>query len=163
MIQAAIDVLSLINIDPENETINLFLSAALVYENQTIRGAAVELWHKTTIEGIMNHQFLGEILGKLEHNEYAPLKRFTDLIVTDMLNLSNLHNEGLHVLLSAMIARMNDVPIKGTKKLLEIYREVVSLSGLNVPEETARQLEKWGEVKSLKRVVKSILHEVSSQ
>jgi len=157
MIQAAIDVLSLINIDSESETTHLFLSAALVYENQTIRAAAVELWHKTTINRNMNHQLLGEILGKLEHNEYAPLKRFSDLIVSNMLNLSSLHNEGLHTLLSAMITQMNDEPIKGTKKLLEIYLEVLALTGLSVPKETRRKLEVWAEVKSLKGVLKKLL------
>jgi hypothetical protein len=105
----------------------------------------------------MNHQLLGETLGKLEHNEYAPLKRFTDLIVSNMLNLSNLHNEGLHTLLSAMIVQMNDAPIKGTKKLLEIYLEVLSLTGLDVSKKTRKKLKIWAEVKSLKSVAKKLL------
>jgi hypothetical protein len=132
----------------------LFVAVMMLYESKTARQLSSELWYKATIEGTMNHQLLGETLGKLEHNEYAPLKRFTDLIVSNMLNLSNLHNEGLHTLLSAMITQMNDEPIKGTKKLLEIYLEVLSLTNLEIPQETHAKLKAWCEIKSLKSVVK---------
>jgi len=71
-----------------------------------------------------------------------------------MLNLSSLHNQGLHTLLSAMIAHMSDEPIKGVKKLLEIYLEVLSLTNLEIPQETCTKLDVWGEVKSLKNLVK---------
>ena len=149
--------LALIDIwDNFGEIEYLFLAYILTQENKTTRQLASELWHKATLEGTMNHQLLGETLGKLEHNEYAPLKRFTDLIVSNMLNLSTLHNQGLHTLLSSMIANMNDEPIKGTKKLLEIYLEVLSLSKLSVPSETMQKFEVWSEVKSLKSVVKKI-------
>ena len=53
-----------------------------------------------------------------------------------------------------MIPQMNDIPIKGTKKLLEIYMEILSLTGLGVPIETMEKLGVWGEVKSLKSIVK---------
>ena len=117
----------------------LFLARIFTDVDKATRQFTAELWHKATLEGTMNHQLLGETLGRLEHNEYAPLKRFTDLIVSSMLNLSTLHNEGLHTLLSAMIPQMNDTPIKGTKKLLEIYLEVLSLTGLG--DETMKKLE----------------------
>ena len=128
-----------------------------IHENKTLRNLNAELWHKATLEGTMNHQLLGEALGKLEHNEYAPLKRFTDLVVSNMLNLSTLHNQGLHTLLSSMMSHMNDEPIKGTKKLLEIYAEVLSLTGEKVPDKAVQKLGGWGKVKSLKSVVKKIL------
>ena len=115
-----------------------------------------ELWIKATSEGTMNHQLLGETLGKLEHNEYAPLKRFTDLIVANMLNISSLHNRGLETLLSFMIKKMNNEPIKGTKKLLEIYLEVLSLTKQKPSQEVLDKLMVWGEVKSLSGIVKKI-------
>ena len=135
----------------------LFIARIFTDVSKTTRQFSAELWHKAALEGTMNHQLVGETLGKLEHNEYAPLKRFTDLIVSNMLNLSTLHNQGLHTLLSSMIAHMNDEPIKGTKKLLEIYAEVLSLTGEKVPDETMQKLVVWGEVKSLKSAVKKIL------
>ncbi len=141
----------------QHPTTYLFLSTTMQYSNKISRILSSELWYKATMEGTMNHQLLGETLGKLEYNEYAPLKRFTDLVVSNMLNLSILHNQGLHTLLSSMISHMNDEPIKGAKKLLEIYAEVLSLTGEKVPDETVQKLVVWGEVKSLKGVVKKIL------
>ena len=73
-----------------------------------------------------------------------------------MLNISSLHNQGLEILLSAMIVEMNDEPIKGTKKLLEIYLEVLSLTKQKPSREVLVKLGVWGEVKSLKGVVKKI-------
>ncbi|PTB83556.1 hypothetical protein C9926_02285, partial [Sulfurovum lithotrophicum] len=141
----------------QNQTNYLFVATSMLYYDKTSRQLTSELWYKATLEGTMSHQLLGETLGKLEYNEYAPLKRFTDLVVSDMLNLSTLHNQGLHTLLSAMIAHMNNEPIKGTKKLLEIYLEVLSLTEIDIPSKTMGKLEAWGEVKSLKSVVKKIL------
>jgi hypothetical protein len=135
----------------------LYLACSIVDQNQTIRTLSIELWYKATTEGTMNHYLLGKTLGKLEHNEYAPLKRFTDLVVSDMLNISPLHNQGLHTLLSAMIAHMSDEPIKGVKKLLEIYLEVLSLTNLEIPQKTRTKLDVLGEVKSLRSVVKKVL------
>jgi len=139
-----------------HEITYLFVARSLIDENKSIRTLASELWYKATTEGTMNHHLLGKTLGKLEHNEYAPLKRFTDLLVSDMLNISPLHNQGLHTLLSAMIAHMSDEPIKGVKKLLEIYLEVLSLTNLEIPQETCTKLDVWSEVKSLRSVVKKI-------
>jgi len=143
--------------DAMHEYNYVYLACSLVDKSSSVRFFGSELWYKATTEGTMNHQLLGEILGKLEYNEYAPLKRFTDLIISNMLNLSNLHNEGLHILLSAMITQMNDVPIKGIKKLLEIYLEVLSFTGIGVPKRIRRKLQIWVEVKSLKGVAKKLL------
>ena len=140
----------------QHPTTYLFISTVMLYSDKISRDLASELWIKATNEGTMNQQLLGQTLGKLEHNEYAPLKRFTDLIVANMLNISTLHNKGLHTLLSNMITHMNDEPIKGTKKLLEIYLEVLSVTGLEVPHETMQKLRAWGEVKSLKSVLKKL-------
>jgi len=143
--------------DSQHSTTYLFVATSMLYYDKTSRQLTSELWYKATLEGTMNHQLIGETLGKLEYNEYAPLKRFTDLVVSNMLNLSTLHNQGLHTLLSSMIANMNEESIKGTKKLLEIYLEVLSLTEIDIPSETMGKLEAWGEVKSLKSVMKKIM------
>ena len=135
----------------------LFIARTFIDMSKTTRQFSAELWHKATLEGTMNQQRLGEILGKLEHNEYAPLKRFTDLVVSNMLNLSTLHNQGLHTLLSSMIAHMNNEPIKGTKKLLEIYLEVLHTTKLTMPDDTREKIVHWDETKSLKTIIKKIL------
>ena len=134
----------------------LYLALAICIKDTTIRNLASELWIKTVGEGTINHQLLGETLGKLQHAEYAPLKRFTDLIIANMLGISSLHNKSLAELLSAMISQMNDEPIKGTKKLLEIYLEVLSLTEQKPSSGVLEKLGVWGEVKSLSVIVKKI-------
>jgi hypothetical protein len=138
----------------EHNTNYLLLAYLMVYFDKTVRTLASELWYKATLQSNINHKLLGKTLGLLEYNEYAPLKRFTDLIVTNMLGISSLHNQGLYELMSAMMAHMNDTPIKGTKKLLELYSEVLILSNNKVPQEVKAKLETWSEVKSLKGIVK---------
>jgi len=138
------------------DNIYLFITYMMILEDKTIRTLSAELWIKATSEGTMNHQLLGETLGKLELNEYAPLKRFTDLIVVNILNISTLHNKSLAELLSAMIPQMNDEPIKGTKKLLEIYLEILSLTQQKPSSEVLEKLGVWGGVKSLTSVVNKI-------
>jgi hypothetical protein len=135
----------------------LLLAYAMVYFDKTVRILSSELWYKATLEGTMDHQLLGKTLGKLEENGYAPLKRFSDLVISNMLNISKLHNTALYTLLSTMIAHMNDVPIKGTKKLLEIYLEVLNLTKLDMPASTAKKLEIWKNTNSLKSVCFQIL------
>jgi hypothetical protein len=135
----------------------LYLAFSTIYQEKTTRTLSAELWIKATQENTMNHQLLGKTLGKLAHHEYAPLKRFTDLIIASMLNISSLHNQSLVILLSAMIVEMHDTPIKGTKKLLEIYLEVLSLTKQKPFDEVLVKLGVWGEVKSLKGIVKKII------
>ena len=77
-------------------------------------------------------------------------------MIANMLNISSLHNRSLNELLSTMIPQMNDEPIKGTKKLLEIYLEVVSLTGGSVADDVREKLGVWGGVKSLKSICSKI-------
>ena len=142
--------------DDFNDSTYLFLAVVFMSGDKVSRTLASELWIKVTTEGTMNHNLLGETLGRLEHNEYAPLKRLTDLIIANMLNISSLHNQGLLELLSTMIPKMNDEPIKGAKKLLEIYLEVLSLTKSSVPEGVSKKLQVWGIVKSLKSIINKI-------
>ena len=135
----------------------LYVAYMMLYTCKPLRHLSAELWYKATLEGAMNQRLLGEMLGKLEHNEYTPLKQFTDLIVSHMLHLSDLHDQGLHTLLSSMIANMNDEPIKGTKKLLEIYLEVLHTTKLTMPDDTREKIVHWDETKSLKTIIKKVL------
>jgi hypothetical protein len=137
-------------------TLHLFIALSLMHEAKTTRTLSAELWIKAVSEGTMNHQLLGETLGKLENAEYAPLKRFTDLIIDSMLGISTLHNQALFSLLNAMLPQMNEEPIKGMRKLLELYYEVLHIIDDQVPLNVLTKLEIWGEIKSLNVIVKKI-------
>jgi Na+/H+-dicarboxylate symporter len=55
---------------------------------------------------------------------YAPLKRFTDLVVAKMMGVSPSGNAALSLVLRAMLTSIGDAPVKGVKKLVAIAEEV---------------------------------------
>ena len=107
----------------------LFLACCFFYMKKPTRELACELWIKAVSQNNIKSDFLGQILGKLEILEYAPLKRFTDLVTQNMLNISLTHNQELEKIVSNMISSMSETkPIRGTKKLVEIYNELLILN-----------------------------------
>lgn len=122
--------------------------------DKTERLFSAELWIKAVSEGTMKSDILGTMLGTLESGEYAPLKRFTDLVTEVMLGVSTMHNKALEILLGHMLLPMADTPIKGTKKLLEIYREVLVKNESSAPEAVKSALQGWSDVKSLRPIIK---------
>jgi len=135
----------------------LYLALALIDKDKNVRLIATELWIKAVSEETMDNTLLGQTLGRLEKHSYAPLKRLSDLIISNILGLSALYTRALEELLSSMIKQMNDEPLNGLKKLLEIYLEVLSLSKQKPSTEVLEKLSVWGEVKSLSVVVKKII------
>jgi len=142
--------------DNVGELSYLYLSLSLIDKDKNVRLIASDLWVKAISEGNLDSRLLGLTLGKLEAIPYAPIKRFTDLIIASMLNISSLHNQSLYSILSSMIPQMNDEPINGHKKFLEIYMEVLSLTQQQAPQDVLEKLGVWGEVKSLSAIVKKI-------
>jgi hypothetical protein len=142
--------------DKMKEDTYLYLSCTLLFVKKTTRQLATELWIEKTAKGEMDNVLLGTTLGKLETLEYAPLKRLTELMTSQMMNLSHQHNQALELLLSSMIVAMGDVPVKGTKKLLEIYLEMLVLNSSVAKSTVCSKFEGWHEIKSLKAVMGKI-------
>lgn len=140
------------------ESTYLFLATGLLCSDKVARELAAEIWIKTSSEGTMNSVLLGQIIGKLEFEEYAPLKRWTDLLTSSIFNISKTHNRALLELLNPMIGAMNTVPIRGVKKLVELYLEL-KLSHLDIAigASTEEVLNQWKNVKSLNSIIKKLL------
>ncbi|WP_203256195.1 DUF6493 family protein [Hyunsoonleella ulvae] len=136
------------------ESTYLFLATGLLCSHKVARELAAEIWIKANSENKINNLLLGQILGKLELGEYAPLKRFTDLLTANLFNISKKHNDALLSLLDNMIGNMNDEPIRGVKKLLEIFVELkLSSPKVELSQLSKDKLEKWEEVKTLKTTI----------
>ncbi|MEL7118364.1 MAG: DUF6493 family protein [Bacteroidota bacterium] len=139
------------------ESTYLFLATGLLCSDKVARELAAEIWIKTNTEGKIDHVLLGQMLGKLEEKEYAPLKRFTDLLTANLFNVSKKHNAALYQLLDAMIGQMNDVPIRGVKKLLVIFLELqLGLPQIEMSQACREKLTTWKEIKSFKAMLKNI-------
>lgn len=121
-----------------------------------------EFWLKMVAEHRLDNQRFGQSLGKLYFAEFAPLKRFTDLLSQQLMNVSARHNQELITLISYMLPAMNDEAIKGTKKLLELYLEILTvtkskLTDIDNTEQVQEKLEKWTQTKSLKAIIKKLI------
>ncbi len=141
------------------ESTYLFLACGLLCSEKVARELAGELWIKANSENNMNNVILGKTIGKLQYGPYAPFKRFTDLISANLFNVSKLHNNSLLIVINNMFSEMNETPIRGLKKLLELYHELL----LKFPEtklnnRSKEKFGKWSETKSLKPVIQKILN-----
>ena len=157
MLQAMLQALIEQEVVPINRITLLFIACCMLYYDATIRMLATELWIKSVQEQQLEPHRLGEILGALESAEYAPLKRLTDSISEAMLNLSVKHDRALFVLMNSMIVKMHDEPIKGVKKLLQLYVELLHVSNMSVENEVITKLELWAKTASLAPVIRKIL------
>jgi hypothetical protein len=93
--------------------------------DKTVLNIAGELWLKAVSENNINSGEIGTIIGIHERIEFAPLKRFTDLVMQNLFRVSTLHNNELQILIEHILVQLPDEPNRNLKKLLEIYQELL--------------------------------------
>jgi hypothetical protein len=72
----------------------------------------------------MDNEKLGMVIGTYESVAFAPLKRLTDLMTKKLFRISSFHNRQLQMLISCILPHVSGKPVKGLKKLMEIYTEL---------------------------------------
>ncbi|MCI4669882.1 MAG: DUF6493 family protein [Bacteroidia bacterium] len=136
------------------EEVFVLLAGSFLHKKKICKELALETWIKAVSLGKMDSVRLGRTLGKMESVEFAPLKRFTDIIFGGMLDVSSLHKKALFELLNAMIPLLPDQAIKNTKKLLDAYFELKQeLKVQELDKTVIVKLECWKEVSSLKSLI----------
>ena len=126
----------------------------MISSDKTVRAYAAELWINGVTQNTINSQQIGDIIGRHQAIELTPFKRFTDLLQTNLFQVSKPHNQALQNLLNACLARLSDKPANGLKKLLEIYTEVLAANKPAViPAEVLGKLNVWGKVEALGKTV----------
>ena len=139
--------------DPLRPIAQTFIAMGMLASDKTIRAYAAEVWAVKTAEGNLQSAYMGTLIGKAENLEYAPLKRFTDLITQNMMNVNNLQLEDM---LKACIAEIKK-PMTGLAKLLEVYSELLALNKSKTYSELAVKLNEWKENSTLKKVAKRLI------
>jgi len=149
---------TLLTLDYRHGTLsNLFIASCMISSDKTVRTYAAELWIKGITEESIDSGSIGKIIGKHEQIELAPLKRFTDLVISNMFQISKKHNKALESLLVCCIEQMSDTPISGCKKLLEIYAEVLSVNKSTIiNEHVIMRLNIWESTETLKKVIQKM-------
>jgi len=77
-----------------------------------------------------------------------------------MYKISGLHDRNLKVLVANIIQHMNDEPMTGTKKLLEIFLEMNNEKKESNINQVKEKLEIWKATKSLGPVIKKLLKQL---
>ncbi|NDV97155.1 hypothetical protein D0T84_19940 [Dysgonomonas sp. 521] len=138
---------------------SLFLACCMLCSEKNIRNYSAEIWLERTSSGLIDNEEFGRVIGKLEKGEWAPLKRLTDLISDNLLGVSGIHNKGLEQMIVAVLSQI-DKPVANTKKLLEIYNELLALNNSTCNVSAIPQLKDWSMESSLKKIVKQITEKI---
>jgi len=141
-----------------NEITHLFTASCMLCSDKTVRSFAAELWISAVRHETGNSERMGEIVGIHVSAEYAPLKRFTDLVSSNLLNISSLHNQQLEMLLTKVLEQLPDDAPVGSKKLLEQFSELVSINQSAVrSEKLLAKLKVWQTSASMKKTIESLM------
>ncbi|QTA26280.1 DUF6493 family protein [Escherichia albertii] len=104
---------------------HLLTAFCMLHADKTVRVLAGELWiDKLRYPQGVNSTHIGDILGCLEKENWAPLKRFTDLAMQSLINISSRHNQSLLEMVTAMDSHLSAVKITNYKKLAELRQEL---------------------------------------
>src|SRR5690606_29284983 len=98
-----------------------FIATCMLTSDKTIRSFAAELWINGVNSAEIDSTGIGRIIGTHISGQYAPIKRFTDLISANLIKISTRHNKELQSMITSIIENIHIDPPIGTKHLLEIY------------------------------------------
>lgn len=137
---------------------HLLIAATLMCSDQNSRAVAAENWISGVSRNLLDSQKIGDMMGEMETIELAPLKRFTDLLFTNMFQVSTKHNLELEKLLNGLISKLPENPMTNTKKLLDVYKEVIHLNNSSITNpEVLKRLKAWENSPSIKKVAQSLV------
>ncbi|PIF44378.1 hypothetical protein CLU96_1344 [Chryseobacterium sp. 52] len=134
----------------------LFLGTIFLDGDKVIRGTAAEIWLEHVSHKVMDNTRLGKVIGLHEKLEWAPVKRFTDLVQHQMLNVSKDHNLALEELFTYILLQM-EIPVTNLKKILDIYHEVLALNQSESDKNLKEKLNSWKDNSSLKKICNLLL------
>ncbi|GEN73663.1 DUF6493 family protein [Chryseobacterium lathyri] len=134
----------------------LFLGTVFLDGDKVIRGTAAEIWLEHVSHKVMDNARLGQVVGLHEKLEWAPVKRFADLVQHQMLNVSKDHNLALEQLLTHILLQM-ETPVTNLKKILDIYNEVLALNQSEPDKNLKEKLNSWKDNSSLKKTCNLLL------
>jgi hypothetical protein len=139
------------------EITHVFIATCLLVSDKTVRSFAAELWINSVKYKTINSEQIGTIIGIHLGIGYAPIKRFTDIISDNMIQISKAHNIELEIALVQTLVKLPDAPPVGLKKLLELYSEVLSSNQSSVDSIPLKQkLTTWENSSNLKKLITSL-------
>lgn len=110
---------------PLTDTSYLLIALSMLHGDKTIRTLAGEIWiDKLGQYSPVNNQLIGDIIGTLEKEEWAPLKRFTDLASQTLVGVNPDQNKALEVIVSNILSHLSETNIANYKKLVMLHDDL---------------------------------------
>jgi len=136
-----------------NNMSHLFLANTLVGPDKSARILAAEVILKGISEETIQLPVLGKMLGEIAAINFFPFKRLTDILADHLVNISTQHNQAIETMITYIIKELPTTPIRGTKQLLSIYKELRAMNTSSILEELVQEkLEAWKSSPSLKKL-----------
>ena len=137
----------------------VILAASSIVQKREHRGLAAEVlilhFQNQTIEP----EKLGDKLGFLFINKYAPVARLID-VINLVKDVSSLHNQALTLMLNTLLIHFKNASDFPTnfKKLLEVYFDLLNRTNKKPSDEMKQTMESWQKNNSLKSIIKQIIN-----
>lgn len=146
--------------DSYGEMAHLILATSMLSADKTAAGIAAEIWLHYAPAGRIKNELIGRIIGSQESKEFAPMKRFTDLVMQRLFRVSAAHNRMLQTVVEHILPELPDTPIKNLKKLLEIYAELLAMNNAIVTDSAIMErLQVWKGNAGLSKVAGKMIQE----
>lgn len=138
---------------------HVFLATCMLTSDKTVRSIAAQIWVEGVQKEMIDSEVMGKVLGAHLTGEYAPVKRFVDVVTEQFLKISTLHNSELIKMLSALVEQLPAKPPTGTSKILQLYADLLVLSGVDyIRPNTLKNLHAWSDIPGLKKIILKIRH-----
>jgi hypothetical protein len=137
----------------------LFLATAMLNADSTNRSMAAEIWIDRVQTTTIDSEKIGAIIGTHQALEWAPMKRWIDLITTRMQKISAHHNRELEKMLTACLLKLPAQGIKDQRKLMELYHEVLVTNSSSIKDNVTLvdKLTGWSALSSLKKIATALI------
>lgn len=141
-----------------SDIILLFLACACVQQKRETRGLAAEVLIHHFQNQSIEPEKLGERLGFLLSNKYAPIARLTEVIGL-VKDVSSLHNQALALLLEDLLLAFENTKDFPTnfKKLLEVYFDILTKTKKRPKLKLLALIESWQSTNALRNICKQII------
>jgi hypothetical protein len=137
------------------ESTTLLLAVSLLHHAPSCRALALETLLNASTMGRLQPAVLGHWLGRLLTAEYAPLARLADLLLQAQA-VSPEMDDALTQILDALLPELPAAPLRGLRKLLELYVDLVVRAGCSVPAAVLGRLGEWRAAAALKKVLDNL-------
>ena len=137
---------------------HVFIATCMLSADKTIANLAAEIWINGVICNNIRSAEIGEAIGTIESKGFAPLKRLTDLIMQQLIRISDNHNHELQVIIENILKQLPGEPVINLKKLLEVYGEVLALTNSSVTDQLVlNKLNTWKSNKTIQKMAGMLL------